>query len=276
MKKLLILAIVLAFVSVSCSTQQNPEVFGTIPVHVKKDTIVINHENQTVPRYACGSGQRLKHDALVGIKNVPIPIGIDTTIFINIDSVVALYATPVTQQKAVAATAGIPDWYSKLCWILLAIIAIASTLWLLLHLLKNVRKNTSNSGGSSTRVLANNSYGKTENGRDAIVNDQFSNNAQRSTRTSQIDTEDYQGLKNLVQQLQQSPAGGSVKLGDLQIDIPKTITDITIYADRGGKVHDISIVVDSMSLNADMIDIHEGDDHRSYNRNTKKDEQREQ
>lgn len=152
---------------------------------------------------------------------------------------------------------GMPDWFKKLFWFLLAVLLIAIVVGLILWIFfENLKRNRNQGQQNSNPAVS--SFEKVT----AEKSGGSSHSAQRST----IDKDDYSGIAMIISELKKGAAGGTVQLGALIVSIPSVVPDVTVVADRGAKVDiDINIKGDNITT-ADMVDVHEGDDHRSYSR----------
>lgn len=264
MKKWIIFAVIATAAITGCNNQPTTDVkFGKQTFVVSNDTMITVLENKTAPRYSC-SRQLLSNPVLLEEVRKQKYLSFSNEVVIDLDSLIKV-SPAYGEFKKSLDEANSDGWLMDLFKILLAVAAIALLLWFLWWL--SHQKPRSSLGGSvPDTASASPTPNEKENAKSA------NNSSFRSSATSSIGKEDYEGITNLITELHKNSAGGTVHLGSLFIHIPKTTPDITVIANEHSTIGDIEIK--NYNVSGEKVENHEGDDLRQYSRGSKQADQK--
>lgn len=255
MKKLFYLTIIVMALF-GCNDKSDVR-FGKATFVVSNDTTIIVPDPLTAPRYSC-SGLLLAHPKLIDVLQKERNVSFRDTIMVDVDSL--LKTIPAYNNGTKKSSQSSDSWFWDILKILLLLLVLAGIIWLLREMFSKKPAPGSTAASVTTASAAKSAEQTTKEATPS-----------RSFSASKIESSDYTGIKNVVEQLQKSSGGGTVTLGALTIVIPSTIPEINISADSGGKIENVSINVSSEVNHADMVDMHTGNDNRQYSRGQKQD-----
>lgn len=242
------------------------------PVTTKKDRVTVSMVADTViqipnygfaPRYDC-RGRRLNQPKVVAVGQNAIPIRLKRQLSLDRDSLFGeskdSTAVVIPAKRQASSDIDAPDWFNDVLWVLLALILIGLAVCFLWKLFKRSGSNPSATFVGNAKPVSD-SYQKTEK----------TNSPAPTQSSDKVSEKEFAGIVSVVHSLQKSHTGGIVQYGNMTVTIPSSIPPITVHADRGGRINNVTVhvetFVDTMSVSADMLDLHEGNDNRQYSRN---------
>jgi hypothetical protein len=147
------------------------------------------------------------------------------------------------------------EWLKNLFLLLLAVLLLGIVIAFLIWALRSARASAQRSDFVATGALGTKADNQNTQSKGSHI-----------AHTAEFGKEDYDGVIAIIAAAKNGPTGAYVKMGGaVEVFVPSSVPEINVSADRGSKV---DINIEANTVMADMVDIHEGDDHRQYNRQT--------